>query len=585
MSKSKRSKNRKPRPNPPSGVLPARSHPTDHGVDGRQTGYRALLVVLLLVVPLLPFVSSPFRIDDPLFIWAARNILVHPADPYGFTVNWYGVEAAMSDVTKNPPLTSYYIALVAAAVGFREVALHLAFLLPAAGVAIGTYMVAKKLCANPALAVLSGLLTPVFFLSSLTVMCDVMMLAFWVWASYLWITGLDANDHVKLGFAALLMAAAALSKYFGMMLIPLLLTYSIVKRRRPGWWLLHFALPVAVLAWYQWTTNRLYGRGLLLDAATYATTITSSKTGSALGSLSIPKTYVACTFTGGCIVPALLFARRLWSVNVLITGLVSGFAIALFLASSRTFGSFGLPADEGARWFFAAQLALWGVAGISIIVLAGLDLWRARDAESLLLFLWTLGTFLFAGFVNWSTNGRSILPMIVPVGILIVRRLELNARPQRLGLLRRAAIPLVSAAALSLAVTWADSRLAETARQGARQIHEKFGAVGRTVWFQGHWGFQFYMEQGGAKAVDVQRSRFASGDLVVVPTTNTNLFPMPHEWAFVKDVVDVPSSGVLTTMNGAGFYSDVFGPLPFVFGPVAPERFTVYEVRRESTPK
>ena len=51
------------------------------------------------------------------------------------------------------------------------------------------------------------------------------------------------------------------------------------------------------------------------------------------------------------------------------------------------------------------QLALWGTAGISLIALAALDFYRQRDSESLFLFTWIIGTFLFAGFINWTMNG------------------------------------------------------------------------------------------------------------------------------------------------------------------------------------
>jgi hypothetical protein len=74
------------------------------------------------------------------------------------------------------------------------------------------------------------------------------------------------------------------------------------------------------------------------------------------------------------------------------------------------------------------QLALWGTAGISLIALAALDFYRQRDSESMFLFTWIIGTFLFAGFINWTMNGRSILPMTIPAGIVIARRLELRAR-------------------------------------------------------------------------------------------------------------------------------------------------------------
>src|SRR5690348_379808 len=83
------------------------------------------------IVLLLPFAGKAVHIDDPLFIWSAKQIVAHPFDPYGFSVNWYGVTRAMHEVTKNPPGAAYYMALAGAAAGWSETALHLAFFLPA----------------------------------------------------------------------------------------------------------------------------------------------------------------------------------------------------------------------------------------------------------------------------------------------------------------------------------------------------------------------------------------------------------------------------------------------------------------------
>ncbi len=542
-----------------------------HG-SGEKPG-RGLIVALLPLILLLPFANRAFSIDDPLYIWAAKNIQAHPADPYGFLVNWYGTDMPMSEVTKNPPLASYYMALAASLFGWSELALHLAFLLPAFAVGAGAYRLARRFCANPTLAALAGLLTPVFFVSSVTVMCDVIMLAFWVWAVYFWMKGLESDNHLALGLAALLIPLAALTKYFGMALIPLLLLYSIIKRRRVGWWAVHFIIPIAVLAWYQWTTQHLYGRGLLLDAAEYARERQV---------LSIPKMYVDFAFAGGCVASVLFFARHLWSRAALLFALWFAVVVAFVISSLNALGSSPLPTAEGARWLLAGQLAAWGPAGVSLMVLAGLDLHRNRNAESLFLFLWLIGTFVFAGFVNWSTNGRSILPMAVPAGILIVRRLE--QRFPRSNLLPTAAVPLVLAGALSLAVTWADSKFADTGRVAPSKVLEKYPLSGRKVWFQGHWGFQYYMEQLGAKALNVtEATEIVPGDIVVVPATNTNTHEMTEEWAVVREVIEVPSGRWLATMgNGAGFYADVFGPLPFAFGSIPPERFTIVGVRPDS---
>src|SRR5262249_44970672 len=132
-----------------------------------------LLLSALLLVLLVFFLKKPVHIDDPLFIWAARQIQSHPGDPYGFAVNWYVASAPISDITQNPPLTSYYTALTALILGWSEPALHFVFLPVALAAAIGTYLIAARFCRHPLLAAFAAVLTPVFFVSSLTVMSDV----------------------------------------------------------------------------------------------------------------------------------------------------------------------------------------------------------------------------------------------------------------------------------------------------------------------------------------------------------------------------------------------------------------------------
>jgi hypothetical protein len=119
-----------------------------------------LFLVAMTIGFIAPFANKAFHIDDPLFLWAAKQIQSDPTDPYGFKVTWNFDEMEMSEVTKNPPLTSYYIALVAYWVGWGEKALHLAFLIPAIAVVLGTYVIAQRLCERPVLASLIGLITP-----------------------------------------------------------------------------------------------------------------------------------------------------------------------------------------------------------------------------------------------------------------------------------------------------------------------------------------------------------------------------------------------------------------------------------------
>ena len=49
-----------------------------------------------------------------------------------------------------------------------------------------------------------------------------------------------------------------------------------------------------------------------------------------------------------------------------------------------------------------------------------------------------------------------------------------------------------------------------------------------TLWFQGHWGFQYYAQEIGAKPLDVTRSVVDNGDVLVVPKSAPNIFVIPE---------------------------------------------------------
>jgi len=130
-----------------------------------------------------------------------------------------GPEMDAARIIKNPPLAAYYIALVAALTGWSEIPLHLAFLLPAITAVLGTYFLAREFTQHPVAATLIGILNPVFILSGITVMCDVMMLAFYVWAIFFWVRGIKDNRDRNLFIAAVLTTLCCLTKYFGLSLI------------------------------------------------------------------------------------------------------------------------------------------------------------------------------------------------------------------------------------------------------------------------------------------------------------------------------------------------------------------------------
>jgi hypothetical protein len=242
------------------------------------------------------------------------------------------------------------------------------------------------------------------------------------------------------------------------------------------------------------------------------------------------------------------------------------------------FNRVGFPhLPESPSWGYYLQLSIFVVAGITILVLSGLDLRRRKTPDALLLVLWVMGTFVFAAIVNWSANGRSILPMAPAAGIIAMRFLEDRPGNGVASGFKWLAGPLICSLLVAMTVTWADFRLAETAREAAQAIVRTHGNTARPLWFQGHWGFQYYMEQRGAKAYDRMQSLIYPGDVMVAPENNTNVFVDIMEQGTPLQIMQFTPTGFLTTMHykGAGYYSSVFGPLPFLVDKDLTERYHI----------
>jgi len=529
------------------------------------------MLTLLTVVSLAPFLAKPFNIDDPLFIWAAEQIHSHPFNPYGFDVNWYGMPSPMWNVTQNPPLACYYLALAAGIFGWSETALHAAFLLPAVAVVLGTHRLARHFCRRPVLAALATLFTPVFLVSSTTVMCDVLMLAFWVWAIVFWVEGMEQNNFRKLSGAGLLIAAAALTKYFGMALLPLLAVHALIEKRGAGRWFACLMIPLAVMGEYQWTTHALYGRALFSQAIDY--------TGHAQDFFAVPKMapgLTALIFTGGCVASAVFFAPLFWRTA---RSILTAFGI---FGGGMLLEKYALP--RHAEWApVEFQIIFWMAGGAAVLALAVAEVLHRRNSHSWLLMLWVSGTFVFAAFFNWTINGRSILPMTPAVGILIACRLERNAPVNRKNFPCGITICLAASALLALLVARADFLLAVAAREGARQVCAKYGGKQGTLWFQGHWGFQYYMDKLGAKAVDMGHAALKSGDILALPADNTNLLPPDFKTATLQETFVAPGPHLLMTEDvrtSAGFfYAPIPLMLPFAFDGAPPESVAVYRIK------
>lgn len=533
-----------------------------------------------VLITLGPFVWKPFNIDEPLFVWEAQQITRHPANPYGFNVNWSDSadrEAPMWSITKNPPLTSYYLALAAAIVGWKEVGLHGAFLLPALAAVLGTFRLAQRMTAHPLLAALLTLFAPVFLVSSISVMSDTLMLAFWVWAVVLWFEGLESAERAKLALSAVMVALAALTKYFAISLVPLLLAYGLMRKRRLGLWVLWLLIPLAILGAWQGATYALYGQVALSGAAAY-----SAQVRAVFGLPILSAGLTGLAFLGGCLAPACLASLPLYRPQKLV-GMIGATVALVFLAPE----AFRVQNGLGAVPTLAlAQVAFWAFIGLSALVLAFSEVSRRdKDPATWLLVLWVGGTFVFAAFLNWSINGRSILPLTPAMAILVARALERGGASQQSPQKNILRLLLTGGATVGLLVATADSLYARAVREVARQTANA-DVDKKGMRFLGHWGFQYYMEAAGATAFDGNHPEVHAGDCIAIPFQNPSTLKVQEGDVLQKQEIRVTGCSWLATMHWpvlAGFYSSLWGPLPFAVGEVRPEGAFIVEFIRDAS--
>jgi len=537
----------------------------------------------------LPFLGQALVIDDGNFVDQALQILRDPAAPYSFTIHLYEPVDFFAYFA-NPPGLAYFLAGGIGIFGRSELALH-ALCLPFAGLAVfAMYAFARQLTGQGLFAALLLLATPAFLISSHTVMADVPAAAFYLLAVWLYVRGVDEEQTTSLLLSGVAAGAAALLKYTGITVLPLMLLYALLRGR------LRYAtlspLLIAGLLFGAWclASYQIYGRVHVATAFSL-----ESPDRNWVGRLV--QAVAAVTGAGGAAVfPPLLLVWAIAASRALSrVGAWVALAAALvaFLAALPPYGIRILSYDVGNR-ILGGMLFSAGAAAVVFVVLCGLAALREiRDtpvqaetrhsARTLLLVTWFLGFLLIDAAVLFATP-KYLLPGIAPLLLLLIGVTpRTRATFASLAQWQRGVI-LGSTAALALALS------VVSAAQGAN--HRRFAtetvpelAAGHPAWFNGHWTVRYYAEQAGHRYLGRELTPDATpapGDVVfVVLEAVWHRLPeslVPHLELIETRLTPAPLPLHLANqLVHAGYWTHNLGVLPYV---ISTEPLSVFSALR-----
>jgi hypothetical protein len=198
---------------------------------------------------------------------------------------------------------------------------------------------------------------------------------------------------------------------------------------------------------------------------------------------------------------------------------------------------------------------------------------RRRLEPSALLWVWLLVPVPVIAYVQIAP--KYLLPVLPAAAILAAHGLDRLAS-------RRAILALLTAAGATLGVLIlrADARMAGTARAAADRLIRPRVEAGERVWFAGHWGFHWYAEAAGAAPLSVDPPFPSRGDIIVSSSVDrpVGLLPRVPRTLIESWGSSEPAGQVMS--RHAGFYSDLWGLLPWWWEPPLGPGFQVWRVTR-----
>jgi hypothetical protein len=512
-----------------------------------------LLLLLALAYTLVNAVK-PLTIDDTAYQAFAAQAARHPLDPYGFSVYWWNYPDVANEVLA-PPLLAYWWAPAIRLFGDTPFLWKMWLLPLVVPLTYALYDLARRFARGLELPLVALALFSPALLPTLNLMLDVPAMALSLGALALFARACDRGSFVLAALAGLVAGLGVQMKYTGLLTPAAMLLYAVCLGRLRLWPAAAVVAAQVFLSW-EFLMSLLYGESHFLMHARY-------REGDAV---EWGRLMVALTTNLGSLAWAVALLA-LAALGVRWRGLIVAGALGLlayvdvaYLGENQKLSEALAPVARKLGEPLFVERVAFGLLGLAGILLGVAVVWRlVRPPAALVrwdrrLQGWENGEHSLWRALTPARPSRATLFLLLWLALEVVGYARLTPFPAVRRLLevfvvitliagRLAALTCLSAEArrtvwgvvaysavlglLVYGVDLADARAEKGAvEEAARQIRER--GDGGTVWFVGHWGFQYYAEREGMQPINAYslpdspiplppRSSFHEGDWLVLP--------------------------------------------------------------------
>ena len=513
---------------------------------------------------------KPLTIDDTAYFYFAEQIASNPFDPYGGTVFWYDHPVPAHEILA-PPVFLYYFAVSLKIFGLNPLWWKWS-LLPLCWLFVwSVFQLLRRFARGIERPLTLFVVFSPAILPSVNLMLDIPALAL-SWAGvHFFLSGIERNSLRRILVSGLLAGLAMQTKYTGFLTPAIFFLYALTHRGVAKA-ILASIVAVALFASWEAFTAFQYGESHFLFHLQQRSTTLLEK----LEVLPLVFSLIGSIGVGMLLLGLLALRVRIRWVILSALAIVSLYGALGLLGVTVTFET--TLNEQTLTNSVTLSLLAFGLVGMVIWTTVGISLWKlcrfSRNPSFAQRANWFIGLWLLleiAGFCALTPFPaiRRVLGLFLVLCLILSR---FTSRTIRIESNRKLLYGVIAFQILFGGLYWsvdyqgavAQRRLAKDSKVWIETHSDNEKAS--SVWFTGHWGWQFYAERNGMLPLNPSVSRLKIGDWIVKPDQNVHQqeikLPMEkltlvHEMAFIDRL---PFRTVATFYDGYTGFIHQQGP-------------------------